>query len=116
MTIAEFLKKAQFCLFIILSTYFSLIPHLPDIVERTSDKIVHAVGYFLLFLSCDVAYRTGKKLPGKIIPLFIFSLTMELLQHFIPYRYFSFLDLMANLAGLSVAYIFLIFIAKNSSP
>jgi VanZ family protein len=104
---AKFLKKIQFWLFIFFSSYFSLIPHPPGILERGSDKIIHAIGYCLLLISCDVAYRSGKKLPGKVAFIFTFSLAMEVLQYFIPNRNFSFLDLLANLTGLSVGYLIL---------
>lgn len=116
MKTAEFLKKIQFWIFIILSGYFSLAPHPSGILERTSDKIIHAAGYFMLFISCDIAYRTIKRLPTRIILLFSFSLLMEILQHFIPNRHFSFLDLLANLAGLCAAYLILSITAKISGP
>ncbi len=58
----------------------------------------------MLFISCDVAHRTGRNMTEKMIFLFIFSLLIEILQYFIPSRHFSLLDLMANLTGLSVAY------------
>ena len=104
---AELLNKTQFWLFIFFSSYFSLIPHPPGILERGSDKIIHAVGYCLLLISCDLAYRTSNKLYGKVAFIFTFSLTMEVLQHFVPNRNFSFLDLLANLTGLSVGYLIL---------
>lgn len=109
----NFLKKSQFWLFIIFSCYFSLIPHPTDILEKASDKLLHAAGYFLLFVSCDIAYRNHSRLAGRISVLFTFSLTMEILQHFIPNRHFSLLDLLANIAGLSAASIVMLLLRKT---
>ena len=110
----DFLKKSQFWLFIIFSCYLSLVLHPADILEKASDKALHAAGYFLLFISCDIAYRNNNKLAGKISVLFTFSLTMEILQYFIPNRHFSLLDLLANLAGLSAASIVLLLLRKTT--
>ena len=91
----------QFWLFLLVTTYLSLTSGPPDALEMFSDKIIHCVGYFLLMLSCDFAYFPHTNLLWKILFLFTFSIIIEVLQHFIPHRELSLLDIVANLTGLT---------------
>jgi len=96
-----YLRTTQFWLFLLAATYLSLTSRPPGALEVFSDKILHAVGYFLLFISCNLAYSPYRKLSGKILLLLCYSIIIEIIQHFIPNRQFSGLDILANLTGLT---------------
>ncbi len=96
----RYARLFQFWIFLLATTYLSLTSGPPDALEVFSDKIIHCVGYLLLMLSCDLAYWPGRKLVGKIMFLFGFSIIIEVFQHFIPHRQLSGLDILANLTGL----------------
>jgi VanZ family protein len=55
--------------------------------------------------SALLAFGEQSKKIHLFIYLFAFSLLMELIQHFIPYRHFSFADLLANGLGLFIGQI-----------
>jgi len=97
------LKFFQFWLFLLYCTYLSLTPYPNEgLIETFSDKFLHCIGYFLLFISCNFAHRPNRHLRLKIILLLCYSAAIEIFQHFIPNRGFSFGDLLANLSGLLI--------------
>lgn len=97
------LKYFQFWLFLLYCTYLSLTPSPnEELIETFSDKFLHCIGYLLLILSCNLAYRPNRYLSLKVTLLFCYSVAIEITQHFIPNRGFSIGDLLANLSGLLI--------------
>ena len=90
----------QFWILILLTIYLSLTSGPPAVIASFSDKIMHGAGYLLLILSCDLAYNPSRWLFTKITLLLVFSIIIEIAQHFIPQREFSVPDILANLTGL----------------
>jgi len=93
----------QFWLFFIFCSYLSLTPAPPAIVQTFSDKLLHTTGYLALYLSCSLAYPFATK--RKILSLLGYSVLIEIMQHFIPHRGFSLLDILANALGLALGLI-----------
>lgn len=97
------LKYFQFWLFLLYCTYLSLTPYpTGELTETFSDKFLHCIGYLLLIVSCNFAHRPNRQLPLKITLLLCYSAAIEIAQHFIPNRGFSFGDVLANLSGLLI--------------
>lgn len=92
-----------FLLLLILMTYLSLTPAAPTVATYTWDKLNHASAYLCLGILLDMGFFNGWKIPVKLLPLFGYSFLMEVLQHFIPTRHFSGLDIVANAVGLGLA-------------
>jgi VanZ family protein len=90
----------QFWLFLLFCSYMSLTPAPPSAVLTVSDKLLHAVGYLALYLSCTLAYPLAAHLLPRLCSLLGYSILIEILQHFIPNRGFSLLDILANAVGL----------------
>jgi VanZ family protein len=90
----------QFWILLIACLWLSLIPQPPGVFELASDKLWHTLAYLVLYLSCSLAYRQQPALMIRFALLFSYSLVIEVIQHFIPNRSFSLLDLCANAAGL----------------
>ncbi len=69
---------------------------------ENSDKAAHFIVYFITVLLYFRAYKTG--FPSHYIVgmgvVFLYSLTLESAQFFLPYRSFSLADLGANLTGI----------------
>ena len=105
-----YLRTTQFWLFLLTATYLSLTSSPPGAIEVFSDKILHSAGYFMLLLSWDLAYSPNRKLSEKILLLLIYSIIIEIIQHFIPNREFSGLDILANLTGLIWGVLFIIYL------
>ena len=94
-------------------TVLSVIPHADDGIMvstnvTTSGMEKHIAGYFVAALLCYYAY--GKKdeglrkknsfifLSGFFI--FLYSVALEAIQFFLPYRTFNFYDVVANGVGV----------------
>ncbi|WP_020676094.1 VanZ family protein [Geopsychrobacter electrodiphilus] len=92
----------QFWGFLLFCSYLGLIPSLPQALEGYSDKALHSLGYLALFLSCSLAYH--QRFSWKLIfaALLGYSVMIEVIQHFIPHRQFSLLDILANAFGLTL--------------
>ena len=97
--------KPQFYFLIVLYTYMSLSKPGADLASPYNDLFLHFIGYAILINSGLLAFGTKSKKINMFIYLFSYSFAIELIQHFIPYREFSLLDLMANALGLFVGLI-----------
>lgn len=86
------------------------IPRFKDL-SLLSDKLVHFLIYFYLaYLALLSRFTLHNYLVVLII--FIFGLFIEFIHFFHPYRFFEYLDLLANLIGVTIA--LLIFELKNN--
>lgn len=94
------MKKVQFYLLLVIYTWLAVVNMDDTYISSFSDLFTHFSAYIVLMNSCLIAYGTK---PGKVIMfilLFLYSLIIEIVQYFIPYRDFSLLDLLANGLGL----------------
>ncbi|MBI5026114.1 MAG: VanZ family protein [Nitrospirae bacterium] len=78
--------------------------YLPDVFS-ISDLLNHFMAFFMLSILFDSAYRSLRPM-NKMIILFSYGLFIEIVQYFVPYRDFSFIDL--SIDGLAVSLYFLI--------
>lgn len=81
-------------------TYFALTPVHHQLVERLYDKGNHLVAFFILFLLFDQAFPVSPDLRKKFLILTGYGALIEVIQNFIPGRFISFADLIANTFGL----------------
>ena len=100
-------------LFVVL--YLSIVPsyEIPNFASLSflSDKLVHALIYFYLAYT-GLLCRFSISRTMIIVLIFIFGLTIEIIHYYHPYRFFEYLDLLANLIGVTIA--LLIFKIKNN--
>lgn len=59
----------------------------------------HTFAFFVLYVLFSLSYQS-KSFTCKAILLFLFGFQIEFVQHFLPYREFSFLDLFADGIGV----------------
>lgn len=105
-------KRAQFCVILVLFTYLSLTSHPERFVETVNDKAYHLAGYFVLFISASCGYSFYKAHLAKITGLLFYSFVIEVVQHYIPNRGFSVLDIVANGAGLFSGWILVVIYSR----
>ena len=72
------------------------------VVFDLNDKLNHLAAFFTLALLSDFAFRDSGFGPGKFLPLLGYGLLLESIQHFLPYRDFSLLDLAADALGMGL--------------
>lgn len=66
------------------------------------DKLNHLVAFFALALLTEYAFPRVIVIALKLLPLLGFGMLIEVLQYWVGDRYFEWLDVMADLAGLVV--------------
>ncbi len=69
-----------------------------------SDKFLHLTTYFLLSYWFFHTYFNHK--VAAVIGFILLGLLLEISQHLTPYRFFEWLDMLMNSAGVFLAYIF----------
>lgn len=70
-------------------------------VSNSWDKLNHFVAFFVLYILFDFGFKIFTTL-GKVSLLFLFAVQIELVQYFIPNRYFSLLDILADGFGIII--------------
>lgn len=70
-------------------------------IEKSWDKANHFLAFFILYLLLSFAYPK-LKLTCKSILLLLFGLQIESVQHFLPFREFSFFDIFADGVGIGI--------------
>jgi VanZ family protein len=72
------------------------------VIFDLSDKLNHLAAFFTLALLSDFAFRGGGFGPAKFLTLLGYGVLLEGIQHFLPYRDFSLLDLAADAVGMGL--------------
>ena len=108
------LIRILFYVSLLLVSYLSLvnaseIPYFES-MSFISDKFVHSLIYFYLaILGILSKYRLNDL--KLVVLIFLFGAFIELIHNYHPHRFFEFFDLLANLIGVTIA--FLVFRVKN---
>ncbi len=85
-----------------LVTWQALSPLPMEQVQNFNDKLGHLLVFFLLAAITDHAYPTTGFTLKKAGYLMLYGIAIECIQHFIPNRSFSFLDMLADVGGLFI--------------
>jgi len=75
-------------------------------IGHSWDKANHFIAFFSLYVTLYFSYKNITE-TLKIFYLFLFGLQIEIVQAFIPNRYFSTLDIFADIIGIFIAYLFI---------
>jgi len=98
------IKLFQILFFICLLTieYLATTSTSITIVENSWDKANHFIAFFVLYILLDYGFKIFTTF-GKVSLLMIFAIQIEIVQYFIPNRYFSILDVVADVIGIVIA-------------
>lgn len=97
----------QFVVMIGLFFYLGIANVSGTAAENINDLFLHASGYFVAIFSGFLAFYSLKRFSVVIFFLWLFSILIELIQYFLPWRSFSLLDILANSSGLLLGFIVL---------
>lgn len=70
-----------------------------------SDKLIHLGVFFGFAVLMDLGIERKPFWLWKGLPLFLYGIGIEITQIFIPYREFSWLDIIANILGVIVYFV-----------
>lgn len=88
-----------FSLIVILFLATTLIQF--ELIESIWDKFKHSFAFFTLYILFSLSYEK-QTIFSKSLLLIIYGILIECIQYFIPNRYFSFLDVVADIVGIFV--------------
>lgn len=92
-----------FMLLLLAISWQSLVPKPLNAFAYTSDKLLHFLGWFSVGLC--LLLSLNKHLLLSSLLLLLYSIGIECGQHFIPGRFFSYLDIAANGLGIITAWL-----------
>ena len=104
--------RVLLCITLAIVTYLATTTLEFTVVSSIYDKINHFVSFFVLALLLDFSFPNFNFNRFKIILLITYGFSLEMIQHFLPHRMFSLLDVVADIVGL-VGYGLLIPLIKN---
>lgn len=102
----------QFLILLIIYTYLGLSPHPENTVPMFNDKLMHFSGYFVSAFSISFAFPRWGFLQRALF-MIIFSIGIEIGQHFMPPRTFDVYDICANSTGVIAGLFLLYLLAKK---
>ena len=92
------LKTAFFSTFVVIE-YLALTPQHIEVIEGFWDKQNHFMAFFVLTILLSFAYSQLTTLK-KFGLLLLMGFQIETMQYFIPGRFFSLLDVVADSVGI----------------
>lgn len=104
--------RVLLCITLAIVTYLATTTLEFTVVSSIYDKINHFVSFFVLALLLDFSFPNFNFNRFKIILLITYGFLLEMIQHFLPHRMFSLLDVVADIVGLA-GYGLLIPLIKN---
>lgn len=101
----------QFFILLVIYTYLGITSHPEGTIPVYNDLVMHFVGYTVAAFSISFAYPLWS-LKFRALFLVIYSIAIEIGQHFNPPRTFSGMDILANISGVLVGLGLLLIIAR----
>jgi VanZ family protein len=102
----------QFVILLVIYTYLGLTSSPEGYVPVYNDLLMHFTGYTLAAFSISFAYPLWS-LQFRASFLIIYSIAIEIGQHFNPPRTFSGMDILANISGVVLGLIILVLLEKH---
>jgi len=93
-------------LVLIMVTWQALSPQPAEATQLINDKLGHALVFLFLAAITDHAFATSAFNWNKALWLMFYGIAIEVLQHYIPGREFSLLDMAADASGLLIYFFF----------
>jgi len=94
------LFRVALLIVVLVIGYLATTPQTLPVVADISDKLLHGLAFFVLLLLADFSWPGTGLNPFKLLAVFAYGLLIEAVQHFLPYRDFSLIDMLANTLGM----------------
>lgn len=98
----QFFKTIFFINFFVIE-YLALTPQNIEVLEGLWDKSNHFFAFFVLYILLGLAY-SNLKIWQKVFLLVLLGFQIEIFQYFIPGRFFSLLDVVADSIGIFIGF------------
>ena len=97
--------KMLLFLVLVMVSWQALSPNPAQAAQLINDKILHSLTFLILAIISDHAFATTVFNWKKALWLMFYGVAIEVLQHYIPGREFSLLDMLADASGLLIYFI-----------
>ena len=87
---------------LLMITSMALTPTPGEVQQSVNDKLGHALAFLLLAFLVHTSWPRIQFGWRQFSALLGYGVALETAQHFIPNRYFSLLDMLADLAGIAL--------------
>ena len=88
------------CISLVVITYLATTALEITVISSVYDKLNHFVAFLILALLLDFSFPYSRFNTAKIYSLLMYGCLIEIIQHFLPHRFFSLLDIAADTLGL----------------
>jgi VanZ family protein len=100
--------RAIFIVLVFLISYLAFIPSSGGINIPHIDKLFHFLAFFILMTFLDLSTTRPLSVHlNLVLCLFLFALGIEVVQYNLPYRSAELFDLLADLSGMVVYFVFI---------
>ncbi|MDD2828477.1 MAG: VanZ family protein [Sulfuricurvum sp.] len=106
-----FFKTSFFITFGVIE-YLALTPQHIEVLDGLWDKQNHFAAFFVLYILLSVAYKHFS-LQKRIAILLLIGVQIELTQAFIPGRFASTLDVVADSIGIAIGFVIHRYVLKK---
>jgi glycopeptide antibiotics resistance protein len=113
--------KIAFIIWLLLLSTFSVLPDSNSgVIQLTFYKLtssgffLHLLSFFIAALLCFKAFKHGSLnlVFTSGVLLFLYSILLESIQVFLPYRTFNYFDILANSVGIGLGIIIFVYYPK----
>jgi VanZ family protein len=101
----------QFFVLLVIYSYLGLTSHPEGTLPVYNDLVMHFTGYAIAAFSISFAYPLWS-LQRRASLLIVYSIAIEIGQHFNPPRTFSGMDILANIGGVILGLCVLLLLDK----
>ncbi|MGM0608800.1 MAG: VanZ family protein [Candidatus Muiribacteriota bacterium] len=105
----KFIRKNSFRLFLFFLTAVFILAVIPTAKLSAgltfSAKLNHIAAFCVLMFFLEMS-KNFKTTLNRVIFLFVYGVIIEFTQLFLPWRFFTLLDMAINLIGITTGYIF----------
>ena len=100
--------RAIFIILIFLISYLAFIPSSGESNIPYIDKLFHFLAFFILMTFLDLSTTRPLSVHlNLVLCLFLFALGIEIVQYNLQYRSAELFDLLADLSGMVVYFVFI---------
>ena len=92
--------------------YLALTPQHIEVLDGLWDKQNHFIAFFVLYVLLSLAYKYFS-VQKKVALLVLVGVQIEVTQYFIPGRFFSTLDIVADSIGITIGFVIHRYILKR---
>lgn len=92
--------RMLFCITLVIVTYLATTELEFTAISSSYDKLNHFAAFLVLALLLDFSFPNSRFNTDKILPLIAYGVGIEVIQHYLPHRMFSFFDVGADILGI----------------